>query len=86
MLGDGAALRQTSFAMIEIDSVRVKGKRDAATVYTLLGGPDLLRQNHFRAFRGAFLEMREHYSAAATGRRRALALDTKPAATMRSRS
>jgi adenylate cyclase len=50
------------FAMLEIDRVRVKGKRDAATIYTLLGGTDLRRQSHFRAFRGAFTEMREHYA------------------------
>jgi adenylate cyclase len=50
------------FAMIEVDCVRVKGKRDAATIYTLLGGPELRRQRHFRAFRGAFGEMREHYA------------------------
>lgn len=56
-----ARLCGDTFAMVEIDSVRVKGKRDVVTVHTLLGGEDLRRQTHFRAFRGAFLEMREHY-------------------------
>jgi adenylate cyclase len=41
--------------------VRVKGKQQAETVYTLLGGPELLRQDNFRAFRGSFLDMRACY-------------------------
>jgi adenylate cyclase len=49
-------------ALLEIDSVRVRGKEDVVTIFTLLGGPDLLQQDHFRAFRGAFSEMREHYN------------------------
>jgi adenylate cyclase len=57
-----ARLCGDKFAMVEIDSVRVKGKRDVVTIHTLVGGEDLRRQSHFRAFRGAFLEMREHYS------------------------
>jgi adenylate cyclase len=57
-----ARLCSEKFAMVEIDSVRVKGKRDVVTIHTLLGGEDLRRANHFRAFRGAFLEMREHYA------------------------
>jgi len=51
-----------NFAVLEIDYVRVKGKRDAARVFTLLGGADLRRNNQFRAFRGAFTEMRECYA------------------------
>jgi adenylate cyclase len=61
-------------AMVEIDSVRVKGRQDIATIYTLLGGPELRRQNHFRAFLGAFAEMREHYRKGDWGAAR-LALD-----------
>jgi adenylate cyclase len=49
------------FALVEIDRVRVKGKRDVVAVSALLGGEDMLRQDHFRAFRGSFKEMREHY-------------------------
>jgi adenylate cyclase len=48
-------------ALVEVDDVRVRGKADVVTIFTLLGGPDLLRQSHFRAFRGAFIEMREYY-------------------------
>jgi adenylate cyclase len=57
-----ARLCGDQFAMVEIDSVRVKGKRDIVTIHTLLGDEELRRQRHFRAFRGAFLEMREHYA------------------------
>lgn len=57
-----ARLCSDNFAMIEVDRVRVKGKQDAATVYTLLGGSELKRQSHFRAFRGAFQEMRDQYT------------------------
>ena len=51
----------SKLAMIEVDTVRVKGKQQAETVYTLLGGPELLRQDNFRALRGAFVDMRECY-------------------------
>jgi adenylate cyclase len=56
-----ARLGGESFAMVEIDTVRVKGRRDAVTIFTLAGGEELRRESHFRAFRGAFAEMREHY-------------------------
>ena len=56
-----ARLCKETFAIVEIDSVRVKGKREVVTIHTLVGGEELRRKSHFRAFRGAFLEMREHY-------------------------
>ena len=48
-------------AIIEVDDVRVRGRKDVVTVHTVLGESDLIEQSWFRAFRSAFMEMRAHY-------------------------
>lgn len=51
-------------AIIEVDDVRVKGRKHAVAIHTVLGGPDLLGELQFCAFRTAFAEMRDHYRRA----------------------
>ncbi len=48
-------------AIIEIDRVRVKGKKDAETVYTLAGGRNLAEQDDFLAFQRSFRSMLSCY-------------------------
>jgi adenylate cyclase len=36
------------FAVLEIDSIRVKGKTEPETIYTLMGGPEMLQSNEHR--------------------------------------
>ncbi len=50
-------------AIVEVDRVRVKGKKDAETVYTVLGGPDVAQQESFLTFRSTFQAMLAHYRA-----------------------
>jgi adenylate cyclase len=50
-------------AIVEIDRVRVKGKQDAETIYTLLGEQDLAQQGLFLNFRDAFHSMLAHFRA-----------------------
>ncbi len=51
------------FATLEVDRVRVKGKLEAETIYTLLGGPELAAQDEFASFRDAFHSMLACYRA-----------------------
>jgi hypothetical protein len=48
---------------MQIDHVRGKGKQDAETIYALLGGTDLARQEHFLSLQNAFHSMLHHYRA-----------------------
>ena len=48
-------------AIIEVDDVRVRGRKDVVTVHTVLGESDLIELSWFPAFRSAFMEMRAHY-------------------------
>jgi adenylate cyclase len=50
-------------ALIEVDRVRVKGKRDAETIYSVLGRYDLEQQEQFLSFRSEFHSMLAHYRA-----------------------
>ncbi len=50
-------------AVIEIDCVRVKGKRDAETVFALLGGQALAQREDFASFKSAFQSMLNSYRA-----------------------
>ena len=56
-----AARCQDALAIVAVDDVRVKGRKHAVTVHTVLGGPELLRDPKFRSFRTAFETMRAHY-------------------------
>jgi adenylate cyclase len=56
-----AARCQDALAIVAIDDVRVRGRKHAVTVHTILGGSDLLRDPEFRSFRSAFESMRAHY-------------------------
>ncbi len=51
-----------ALATLEVDRVRVKGKQQAETVYTIFGA-ELAGQVHFEAFRAAFHAMLGHYRA-----------------------
>jgi adenylate cyclase len=48
-------------AIIEVDRVRVKGKQDAETIFTLLGGRELAQQDEFKSFQTAFLSLLSCY-------------------------
>ena len=48
-------------AIIEVDDVRVRGRRDVVTIHTVLGGPAYRQQSGFTVFQTAFTEMRAHY-------------------------
>ena len=50
-------------AIVEANRVRVKGKREAETVFALLGGQDLAQADDFRAFQAAFQAMLRAYRA-----------------------
>ena len=50
-------------AIIEVDRVLVKGKKEAETIYTVLGGPALLQQEQFVSLQKAFHSMICHYRA-----------------------
>ncbi len=50
-------------AIIEVDRVLVKGKKEAETVYTILGGGELLQQEPFTRFQSTFHSMIFHYRA-----------------------
>ncbi len=56
-----AARCQDALAIVAIDDVRVRGRKHAVTVHTILGGSDLLSDPEFRSFRSAFETMRVHY-------------------------
>jgi adenylate cyclase len=58
-------------ATLEVDRVRVKGKKDPETVFTLLGGNDLAIQDRFKLFQGEFAAMLAHYRAKDWGQARA---------------
>ncbi len=52
-------------ALIEVDRVRVKGKQDAETIYTVLGGQELASKEEFLVLRDTFSSMLSHYRAQA---------------------
>jgi len=52
-------------AIIEVDRVRVKGKQEAETIFTLLGGTDVAAEELFLLSREAFHSMLLHYRAQA---------------------
>jgi adenylate cyclase len=58
---DTARQCMEQFAMLEIDTVRVKGKREAVTIWTVLGDQQTLQSADFRLFRGLFHQFREFY-------------------------
>ena len=43
--------------MLELDFITVKGKTEPETVYTILGGEDVARSDHFQRVHDAFSEM-----------------------------
>jgi adenylate cyclase len=49
------------FAVLEIDTVRVKGKKEAVRIWTILGNEQTLQSAEFKLFRGAFHQFREFY-------------------------
>ncbi len=58
---DTARQCRDKLAIVEVDRVRVKGKRNAETISVLAGGSDLSRNEHFQAFRRSFDSMRRNY-------------------------
>jgi adenylate cyclase len=58
---DTARRCRDELAIVEVDRVRVKGKRNAETISVLAGGQDLSRSEHFQAFRRSFDSMRRNY-------------------------
>ena len=55
------AARKSSFAVLELDFITVKGKTEPETVYTILGGEDVAGSDHFARVRDAFNEMLARY-------------------------
>ena len=58
---DTARRCMDQFAMLEIDTARVKGKNEAVTIWTVLGDEQMLHSSEFKIFRGAFHQFREFY-------------------------
>lgn len=56
-----AARCQNTLPIISVDDVRVRGRKHAVTLHTLVGQPDLSQDPNFRSFRAAFETMRAHY-------------------------
>ncbi len=50
-------------ALIEVDRVLVKGKKEPETVHTVLGGPSIVQRKDFQDFQSAFASMLGHYRA-----------------------
>jgi adenylate cyclase len=56
-----ARLCEDKFAILDIDDVRVKGRQEIVRLHALVGGEERLREDSFRAFRGAFHHFRDCY-------------------------
>jgi adenylate cyclase len=52
-----AEAARNTFAVLEIDFITVKGKTEPETVYTILGGEDVARSDHFGQVNRVFNEM-----------------------------
>jgi adenylate cyclase len=57
------AASEADFATLELDLIRVKGRREPARIHTLLGGEELCADLDFRAFKGAHDTMLAAYRA-----------------------
>ena len=55
------AARKSSFAVLELDYITVKGKTEPETVYTILGGEDVARSADFEKIHSDFNEMLTRY-------------------------
>jgi adenylate cyclase len=56
-----AASVAEEFAAVEVDRIQVKGKNEAETTYTILGGPDVAGTPEFRAVRQSFAHVLQSY-------------------------
>jgi len=59
-----AARCRNALATLDIDDVRVRGRKEKVTIHALLGGAELLRDPQFRAYQSEFIEMRNCYRQA----------------------
>ncbi|MGA7328316.1 MAG: adenylate/guanylate cyclase domain-containing protein [Rhodomicrobium sp.] len=65
LASETARLCRGKLALIEVDRVRVKGKQDAETIYTVLGGLELASKEQFLVLRDSFSSMLANYRARA---------------------
>lgn len=61
VMGENTVARAPEFATLELDLIRVKGKREAVRVYTLLRDETLRNGNAFQALKGLHGEMLAAY-------------------------
>jgi adenylate cyclase len=61
VIGDETRRRAPDYAVLELDLIAVKGKKEAVRIHALLGGPQTARQPWFEALRRNHGEMLEAY-------------------------
>ncbi|MFK7877332.1 MAG: CHASE2 domain-containing protein [Paracoccaceae bacterium] len=61
-------LVRDEFAMLELDIVRLKGKKQSAQIYTLIGEKAVLSDKHFKALKALNAEMLTAYRTQAWGK------------------
>jgi adenylate cyclase len=61
VIGEETQRQASEYAMLELDLVAVKGKQEAARIFTLVGRPDLARDPAFQAVRALTEKMHAAY-------------------------
>jgi adenylate cyclase len=64
LVGEETRAKAADFALLEIDLIRVKGKRAPARIFALLGGPEMAQSEAHRALEGAQTAFLAAYRAA----------------------
>jgi adenylate cyclase len=64
LVGEETRAKAADFALLEIDLIRVKGKRAPARIFALLGGPEMAQSEAHRALVGAQTAFLAAYRAA----------------------
>jgi len=63
IIGEATRAAAPSFAALELDLIAVKGRREAARIYALLGGPELAASADFAAHQACHQQMLARYRA-----------------------
>ena len=61
VIGENTQARVPDFATLELDLIRVQGKKEAARVFALLGNPSVAESSEFRALHQSHEKMLEAY-------------------------